>query len=312
VRISAFKEHGLKTRDTSVAKPCILAVIATVLLCAARSAPAANAPDVFARKNLVAWCIVPFDAKKRTPEQRAEMLQRLGITRFAYDWRDEHLPTFDAELAELKKRDIELTAVWFPGALNAQSRVLLDGIRKHNLKPQLWVMLNVKDVHAGVDAITPIAREAAALGCTVALYNHGGWFGEPENQIAIIERLKANGITNVGIVYNLHHGHAHVDHFAELLGKMKPHLLALNLNGMTKNGDAAGKKILPIGQGELDLGLLKMVRESGYTGPIGILNHTDEDAEARLLDNREGLEWLVPQLEGKAPNAPKPTPRSWK
>jgi sugar phosphate isomerase/epimerase len=255
------------------------------------------AGDMFARQNLVAWCIVPFDAKKRTPEQRADMLQRLGIKHFAYDWRDEHLPTFDAELTELAERNIELTAVWFPGALNDQARVLLDGIRKHKLKTQLWVTCGVETVDAGVAIIAPIAREAAKLNCTVALYNHGGWFGEPENQIAIIDRLNRNGITNVGIVYNLHHGHAHVDGFAGLLKKMNPHLLALNLNGMTKDGDKIGKKVLPIGQGELDLSLLKTIKASGYAGPIGILNHTDEDAETRLAENLAGLERLARQLD---------------
>lgn len=36
--------------------------------------------DVFAKKNLVAWCIVPFDGKKRGPEQRAAMLDKLEFT----------------------------------------------------------------------------------------------------------------------------------------------------------------------------------------------------------------------------------------
>jgi len=269
-------------------------------------------PSLFARDNLVAWCIVPFDAKHRTPAQRAEMLQRLGFRHYAYDWREPHLPTFDGELDELARRDIELTAVWFPAPLNDQTRVLLDGIRKHKLKPQFWVMADVNSVQAGVDAITPIAREAAKLGCTVALYNHGGWFGEPEHQIAIIQELKKAGVSNVGIVYNLHHGHAHLDRFPALLARMKPHLVALNLNGMVKGGDSTGRQILPIAQGDLDLSLLKTIRDSGYAGPIGILNHTDEDAEGRLRDNLEGLEWLVPQLDGKPPTAPKPTPRTWR
>jgi len=77
---------------------------------------------------------------------------------------------------------------------------------------------------------------------------------------------------------------------------------------MTKNGFKTGKKILPLGQGELDLMLLKTIRESGWRGPIGILNHTDEDAEARLRDNLDGLDWLLPQLEGKVAG---PKPRSW-
>ncbi len=50
----------------------------------------------------------------------------------------------------------------------------------------------------------------------MGLYNHGGWFGEPENQIAIIEHLK---MSNVGIVYNLHHGHDHVERFKDFAGE---------------------------------------------------------------------------------------------
>ena len=150
--------------------------------------------------------------------------------------------------------------------------------------------------------------EAAKIGCTVELYNHGGWFGEPENQLAIIQRLN---LPNVGIVYNLHHGHDHLDRFPELLKKMLPYLHAVNLNGMTQGGEKKGAKILPLGQGDLDLQLLKTIRDSGYRGPIGILNHTGEDAEIRLQDNLDGLDWLVAQLQGKAPG-PKPQPRSWR
>jgi quinoprotein glucose dehydrogenase len=272
--------------------------------------------DIFARDNLVAWCIVPFDAKKRTPAQRAEMLERIGLRRYAYDWRDAHLPTFDVELTELERHHIELTAVWFPDALNKDARALLDGIKKHGLKTQLWVTSGIdpagdqkKGIDEGANRIRPIAREAAGMGCRVALYNHGGWFGEPENQIAIIEKLNAEGITNVGIVYNLHHGHDHLARFPALLEKMKPYLLAVNLNGMNKAG-GPGEQILPLGQGELDLQLLKTIRDSGYAGPIGLLNHTDEDAEGRLLDNLDGLEWLRSQLDGK-PAGPRPEPRTW-
>ena len=298
----------------------------TVLLAAAGGGPRpaatnADAPAVFARENLVAWCIVPFDAKQRTPRQRAEMLQRIGIRRLAYDWRDQHLPTFEDELAAIKDHGIELTAVWFPETLDANARFLLDALAKHQVKTQLWVTSGVgptpggdqeSGVKAAADRIRPVAREAAKIGCTVGLYNHGGWFGQPENQVAIVERLKAKGIANVGLVYNLHHGHEHLDRFPELLATMRPYLLALNLNGMTKGGDQAGKKILPVGQGDLDLQLLRAIRDSGYDGPVGILNHTDEDAEGRLLDNLEGLEWLLPQLDGRPPAGPAPRPRTWR
>ena len=72
-------------------------------------------PGVFARSNLVAWGIVPFDAKKRGPEERAAMLERLGFKLFAYDYRAEHVPTFDAEMEALKRHHVRLLAWWFPG-----------------------------------------------------------------------------------------------------------------------------------------------------------------------------------------------------
>ena len=36
-----------------------------------------------AMDDLVAWCIVPFDSRKRTPEERIAMLERLGFKRYA-------------------------------------------------------------------------------------------------------------------------------------------------------------------------------------------------------------------------------------
>src|SRR4029453_8058153 len=96
--------------------------------------------------------------------------------------------------------------------------------------------------------------------------------------------------------------------FPEVLKHMKSHLLALNLNGMVKDGEKLGKKIMPLGQGEVDLSVLKGIAENGYTGPIGILGQTQDDAEERLRDNLDGLDWLLPQLAGK-PAGTKPTPR---
>ncbi len=299
----------------------LLPVFTALLCCGIPVTRAASGPGLFARSNLVAWCIVPFDAQKRGPEARAVMLEKMHITRLAYDYRAEHIPTFDAEMNALKKHHIELTAWWFPGVLNDEAKGILDVLKRHKLRTQLWITGGGEftktaeeqrvRVEAEVTRLKPIAQEAAKIGCTVALYNHGGWFGEPQNQIEIIERLKKDRVLNVGIVYNLHHGHDHVERFGALLRQMKPYLLAFNLNGMTRSGDKVGKKILPLGQGDLDAGLLRALRDSGWSGPVGILNHTDEDADARLRDNLDGLEWLIPQLDGHA-GGPKPTPRSWR
>ena len=283
--------------------PALLLLLLTLVI----PRPAAAADNsLFAKSNLVAWCIVPFDAKKRGPEERAAMLERLGIQRFAYDYRAEHIPTFEAEMDALKRHHIELTAWWFPTVLNDEAKRILDVLQRHKLSPQLWVMgggnaartpaEQEKNVETEAKRLRPIAEAAAKIGSKVALYNHGGWFGEPTNQLAIITRLRADGLTNVGIVYNLHHGHEHLDRLPALLAQMKPHLLAFNLNGMVRDGETSGKKILPVGQGDLDVKILRMLRDSGWRGPVGILNHTDADAETRLRENLNGLNALLPRL----------------
>ena len=202
------------------------------------------------------------------------MMEKLGFKMFAYDYRAEHIPTWDAEMEALKRHHVQLFAWWFPTAMNDEARKILGVLERHQLRAQLWVMgggaptkseaEQEARVVAEAKRIKEIADAAAKIGCTVALYNHGAWFGEPENQIAIIENLRRAGVTNVGIVYNLHHGHAHLDRFPALLQKMKPHLVALNINGMVRDGETSGRKILPLGQGDLDLSLLKTIRDSGW------------------------------------------------
>ena len=119
----------------------VLLVLALTQLSAAETPTkdSTGADALFAQKNLVAWCIVPFDAKKRSPEERAVMLERLKFTKFAYDYRAEHIPTFDAELEALKRHNIELTAWWFPGQLNDEARGILKVIERHKVHPQLWI-----------------------------------------------------------------------------------------------------------------------------------------------------------------------------
>lgn len=270
---------------------------------------------LFDRTNLVAWCIVPFDAKKRGPEERAQMLKNVGLQRFAYDWRAEHIPTFDAEIEACKRHGIELTAWWFPGSLDNDAKVILETLERNKIKPQLWITgggeetKNAEEQRQRVASeaarIRPIAEAAAEIGCKVALYNHGGWFGEPENQIAIIGAL---GMTNVGIVYNFHHGHNHITRFPELFRTMQPHLLAVNINGMKIDADKKGEKILALGAGDQELAMMKVIRDSGWKGPIGILDHRMEtDSEETLRENLRGLDQVLGKMAKASKEALKPT-----
>jgi putative heme-binding domain-containing protein len=268
--------------------------------------------QIFARKNLVAWCIVPFDGKKRGPAERAAMCAKLGLRKIAYDWRDEHVATFEQEILEYKKHGLEYFAFW------AEHDEAFRLFEKHKLHPQVWKMFaqpkattqeaRVKEAAAG---LLPLVERTRKMGSKLGLYNHGGWAGEPENMVAVCEYLrKHHDASHVGIVYNMHHAHGRIDDFAELVELLKPYLLCLNLNGMTRNGDQRGRKILPLGEGEFDVSLLKIILSSGYSGPIGIIGHTQDDVEQRLQDNLDGLDWILPQLDGK-PAGPKPKLRTW-
>ena len=82
---------------------------------------------------------------------------------------------------------------------------------------------------------------------------------------------------------------------------MLPHLMCVNLNGMMPGGE----QILPLGRGEEDLKVLRMVKESGYDGPIGILDHRmDTDAELSLTQNLDGLRALLQELGDDASTNP--------
>jgi hypothetical protein len=257
---------------------------------------------LFSRDNLYAWCIVPYDSVHRSPEQRAAMLKEIGITSFVWDWRAQHIPILKAEIAALSHEGISLKGVWF--WVDGKSGKTIDDANVSILKTledtkthtELWVSFpaeyfaglpDTQKVQKAVNTIRYIHERAKAIGCSVALYNHGDWFGEPANQVKIIEAL---GGKDIGIIYNFHHGHQQIDQFGDNLRIMKPYLWSVNLNGMKKEGPM----ILPIGEGNCELEMLKKLRASGFAGSLGILGHVDDqDVKVVLQKNLEGLKKLL-------------------
>ncbi|MFK8111686.1 MAG: hypothetical protein AB8B91_05775 [Rubripirellula sp.] len=275
----------------------------TTLLCLFLLTPLPCLAEDSERKNfsasqLVAWCIVPFDAKQRGPSERAEMLKGLGLRRVAYDWRAEHVPTFEQEIREYKEHGIEFFAFW------SWHDSIEPLIKKHGIKPQIWMMLRqpvgdtqAAKVAAAAQQLLPHVQKTRELGLKLGIYNHGGWSGQPENMVAVCEflRLHHQG-EHVGIVYNFHHGHEHMANFVRHFESMQPLLLCLNLNGMADADSVAGlkNKILPIGSGKHESQMIRHLIDRNYSGPIGILDHRNElDTELSLRQNLEGLSGLL-------------------
>ena len=253
-------------------------------------------PTAFETENLVAWCIVPFDAAKRTPEQRSQMLKRLGMRRVAYDWRSEHVAEFEREIQAYRANGLQMFAFW------DWHEALRPLIERYGMQPQIWSWYrqarqpNVDDpIEYAIQQLSERIELTRDLGLKLGLYNHGGWSGEPKTLAAICQRLRENhGVDHVGIVYNLHHAHERMATFADDLALMKPYLLCLNVNGMLSPEDAdvtqQQNKIRAVGSGPDDAQWMGEILASGYRGPIGILDHrNDLDAEVSLRRNIDGL-----------------------
>jgi sugar phosphate isomerase/epimerase len=282
----------------------IILILLAMGIAGCRSA-GSNEQLLFEKENLLAWCIVPFDADSRTPQERAEMLDDLGITHFAYDYRDEHIPIFKEEIEALKDHHISLDAVWlwvdprWEEPLNNAGREIFDILRETGTKTEIWLGLpdnafeglpDEESLSIAVKVVREILQEALELGCSIALYNHGGWFGEPDNLVRIIDII---GSDKVKIVYNFHHAHHQVDQFGKNLELILPYLSTININGMR----VEGPKIITLGEGDRELEMLRIIKASGYSGPIGILGHTEgEDIRVVLERNLKGLEKLRSQL----------------
>ena len=255
-------------------------------------------------EDIYAWCIVPFDQAKRSPAERIEMLQQLSITKYAYDWREEHLPSMAGELVLARENDIDIIAVWMwiddnwdsAERLNRSNEQVFRTIEEVGYHGQIWVGFNANffeglsgssAVAKGAKMLSTLSNRAETLGCKVALYNHGDWFGEPENQIKIIEALPDS---DLGLVYNFHHAHHQIEAFPDWVPAMLPYLWHVNLNGLRKEGP----KILTVGKGDHEKDMIDLLLKEGYTGDFGILGHVeDADVRAILEANLKGLKELM-------------------
>src|SRR5688572_8285953 len=73
---------------------------------AAVGAEPVASPGQWARDNLFAWAI-SVDSVVRTPEERAQMLARLGFEQVGYDWVGDDIATFDQQIEAFKRHGIK-------------------------------------------------------------------------------------------------------------------------------------------------------------------------------------------------------------
>lgn len=252
--------------------------------------------DLYGQENLHAWLAMFEDSVPRTPEERARMISGLGFKKAGFEAFDRYVPIFEEQVDAYGRHGVELLSVLLfirteTPSLEKSVQSILEVVHRRGWRPQIWAAfprghvdkLPVSDrLPICVKAFSNLAE---ATACPVSLYNYGGWFGETDVQLAIIRGASRP----IGTVFNFHRGHAHIPRFAETIEKLKPHLRAVNLNGMKHPGPL----IFPLGQGDHDLALLRQLRDSGWRGPIGLIDHRPGvDAERALRENLAGLSRL--------------------
>ncbi|EDP95873.1 TIM barrel protein [Kordia algicida OT-1] len=252
------------------------------------------------------WCILGFDAADRTPEQRISLLKELGLKKYGFNKGKGDFSKMKEEFQLAEQNNIEITSVflWLNakrdsiGKLSPANQELLQNLSEVKQKPVVWVsfsdnffenLTEEASIKRATEMINFVKTKVDKMGCKLALYNHHGWFGNPYNQLKILEKLNDPSIT---MVYNFHHAHEYVDQFQNIVKKIKPHLSFVNLNGIKKEGP----QILAIGKGDHEFEMVKMLIDEGYNGPWGILGHIKtEDVKIVLERNIEGLKQLNAQ-----------------
>jgi len=253
------------------------------------------------------WCIIGFDSLDRTPLERIAMIKELGFNKYGFNKGKGDLSTMLHEFKLAKENNIKIPSIflWLNakrdsiGRLSSMNQELLTNLTKLDSKPIIWLSfsnnffedLNQKQsIKLSIKMIEYIKTKADEIGCKLALYNHHGWFGNPNNQVEILEKINDNSIT---MVFNFHHAHEYVDEFSTIAKKITPYLSYVNLNGVKKEGP----QILTIGEGDHEFEMIRQLTKEGYKGPWGILGHIKtDDVKEVLKRNINGLKLINSKL----------------
>lgn len=221
------------------------------------------------------------DENHTTAQQQARMLQELGYSGLAVGY-ERAGPLADL-LAELDERDLQLYAVYTginidPGA-RPYDPSLKDAMKVLEGRNTILWLFAQSQTHnrsseegdaSAVEIIRELADAAAAHRVRISLYHHHAfWLETIEDAVRIAEKVDR---PNVGVTFNLCHWlrvSESRDAGAAIQGAM-PHLSVVNINGADTDGKDWKTLIQTLDRGTFDMrGFLEVLRDAGYTGPIG-------------------------------------------
>jgi sugar phosphate isomerase/epimerase len=253
------------------------------LVAAALIAPAMPSGAQPAAPPLFAFCMDTHDAKKRTLAEQAELLQSLGYAGAGHLWLDkvdERLKTLDAAGLRLFQVYLRVDVSGKPGTgYDPRLKDVLPLLRGRDVTLALLLQGRKPRDPGGAARAVELVREIADLakpaGVRIALYPHtGDWMEQVQDALGVAEQC---GRPDVGVMFNLCHWMKTTPDEGELKGllaKAMPRLAAVSLSGsdaVAEVKSGKGNWIRPLDEGTYDVGgFLKLLKESGYRGPVGL------------------------------------------
>jgi len=213
------------------------------------------------------------------PEVQAKTVKELGYDGIHYNYTNPG--DFARKLAACRNEGVPVHAVYVHSFVDKPEESYDPGIKDviRMLKGEptmIWLTLrngNPGTLDARAAAITrEITTLAAESGLSVSLYPHAGFYVATAEDAVRIAKLV--DLPNLGVTVNLCHelfaGNA--ERLDEVVKTAAPHLNLVSVNGASPiPGKGPGAwDTLALGDGTFDTtGFLRMIRDAGYTGPVG-------------------------------------------
>jgi sugar phosphate isomerase/epimerase len=220
------------------------------------------------------------DDKHRTAKEQAEMLKELGYAGIAWGGSD----GLAELLQEADKNGLRIFAVYMginidPNEQKYDPKLkdVLELLKGRNAILWLFVISKTHkpsspqgDARA-VEIIREIADTAAEHKVRVALYpHHTFWVERVEDAVRVAKKAERK---NVGATFNLCHWLMVDDekNMESLIRQAMPYLFVVTINGADSGGKDWKQLIQTLDRGSFDASkFLKALKDSGYTGPIGL------------------------------------------
>jgi len=220
------------------------------------------------------------DDKHKTAKEQVEMVKELGYAGIGCTAGK----GVGEMLEELDKNGLRLFAVYLGANIDADQQKYGPELKEaiEVLKGRnsiLWLFVQSKKLKPSslegdaraVEVIREIADMAAESGVRVSLYPHTGfWVERVEDAIRVAKKVDRN---NVGVTFNLCHWLKTDDekNMKSILKSAMPHLFVVSINGADSGGKDWKQLIQTLDRGSFNiLRFLKALKNSGYTGPIGL------------------------------------------